>query len=284
MPYGVYLPGRWRSQPQGAVEIDWRHPLARRLDGFLTYNGGAWRELASRYPLTVLSRGVGVSPVGLGAPGNEVTGTGETGVRSTSGTSQRENDMEVTLFVSGYLRPSSEVPSGTASGNLIRAGQNLIVRGGFSDGRSVIFEILMSNFTLSRYEDGALLSFARPYGLSMSRREGTGGFNCYHNGRNINSSDGQSGPTRGDAGVSLWNLQINQRDDGGTGHIVHAGARWRRALSDGEHRAMHENPWQILRPRRPILYSLSSSTPVLSAATVIDIGTTSARPRVTITI
>ena len=117
----------------------------------------------------------------------------------------------------------------------------------------------------------------------MSRREGTGGFNCYHNGRNINSSDGQSGPTRGDAGVSSWNLQINQRDDGGTGHIVNVGARWRRTLSDGEHRAMHENPWQLLRERRPIIYSLPSSGILLSNTTVIDIGATSARVRTTIT-
>lgn len=61
-------------------------------------------------------------------------------------------------------------------------------------------------------------------------------------------------------------------------------AAWNRVLSEHEIYALNDNPWQFLRPRRPILYSLPSSTPVLSAATVIDIGTTSARPRVTITI
>ena len=63
------------------------------------------------------------------------------------------------------------------------------------------------------------------------------------------------------------------------------GAAWDRVLSELEIAALSENPWQLFRAPRPIIYSLpASGTPTLSAATVIDIGTTSARPRVTITI
>lgn len=60
---------------------------------------------------------------------------------------------------------------------------------------------------------------------------------------------------------------------------------WSRALSDAEIAALSENPWQLFRAPKPIIYSLpATGTPTLSAATVIDIGTTSVRPRVTFTI
>jgi hypothetical protein len=61
-------------------------------------------------------------------------------------------------------------------------------------------------------------------------------------------------------------------------------AAWNRVLSEREIDALNDNPWQLLRPRRPIICSLPATGVVLSAATVIDIGQTSARPRVTITI
>lgn len=62
---------------------------------------------------------------------------------------------------------------------------------------------------------------------------------------------------------------------------------YERVLTDAEIVAIDENPYQILQPLRQTLYSFPSGAPtgpVLSAATVIDIGATSARPRVTITI
>jgi hypothetical protein len=51
-----------------------------------------------------------------------------------------------------------------------------------------------------------------------------------------------------------------------------------------EGRALTANIWQLFRPRTLRIYSLpASGIPVLSGSTVIDIGQTSARPRVTIT-
>ena len=57
-----------------------------------------------------------------------------------------------------------------------------------------------------------------------------------------------------------------------------------RTWTPGERAAWFDNPWQFFRPARPIIYSLpASGIPVLSGSTVIDIGQTSARPRVTVT-
>jgi len=56
-----------------------------------------------------------------------------------------------------------------------------------------------------------------------------------------------------------------------------------RVLSNDEHQGLSENLWQLFKPRREILYSFPSGAivvPTLSLPGVIDIGTTSARPRV----
>lgn len=62
---------------------------------------------------------------------------------------------------------------------------------------------------------------------------------------------------------------------------LYAQAAW----TDAQVQSFLENPFQLFRPLRPILYSFpsGSTAPTLSAATVIDVGTTSARPRVTVT-
>jgi hypothetical protein len=57
-----------------------------------------------------------------------------------------------------------------------------------------------------------------------------------------------------------------------------------RSVTPLEGRALTANIWQLFRPRTLRIYSLpASGIPVLSGSTVIDIGQTSARPRVTIT-
>ena len=60
-------------------------------------------------------------------------------------------------------------------------------------------------------------------------------------------------------------------------------AVWKRARSEAERLDWHANPWQLFMPQRATFFSLPSG-PTLSAATVIDISSTSVRPRVTITI
>lgn len=58
-----------------------------------------------------------------------------------------------------------------------------------------------------------------------------------------------------------------------------------RAYSDADLRSLHANPWQLFAPRaiRVFVPAAGPSIPTLSAATAIDITSTSARPRVTIT-
>lgn len=83
--------------------------------------------------------------------------------------------------------------------------------------------------------------------------------------------------------VEIGNFALNKgaRLDG----MVYLAALWDRALFDTEAIELSRNPWQLLQPRRQSLYALPATTgPYLSAATVIDIGTTSVRPRVTLNI
>lgn len=63
-------------------------------------------------------------------------------------------------------------------------------------------------------------------------------------------------------------------------------AAWARALSAAELRSLHANPWQLLNAPARRMWGATASGPViptLSAATAIDITSTAARPRVTIT-
>lgn len=54
--------------------------------------------------------------------------------------------------------------------------------------------------------------------------------------------------------------------------------------SDAKCLALCAEPWRIFSPeRRPVFYSLGPTAPTLSAAGMIDIGQTSARPQVTLT-
>jgi len=56
--------------------------------------------------------------------------------------------------------------------------------------------------------------------------------------------------------------------------------------SQADFDSMTENPWQLLKPRRPVLYSFPSGgivIPTLSLPGVQDVTTTGARPKVTLT-
>lgn len=71
---------------------------------------------------------------------------------------------------------------------------------------------------------------------------------------------------------------------GYSGSILLA-AIWNRSMSQAEANSITENPWQLFKPARPIIYSISSASaaPTLSLATAVNITSSSAQPRVTVT-
>lgn len=79
-------------------------------------------------------------------------------------------------------------------------------------------------------------------------------------------------------------LMVGARLGGGNqfgGHIYMA-AHFGRALTDEELIELSRNPWQLFTPTL-LHYAVGPVIPVLSSATVVDITTTSVRPRVTVT-
>ncbi|MCA2570704.1 fibronectin type III domain-containing protein [Microcystis sp. M42BS1] len=272
----IILPGRWRRQPDGPVEVDWRNPLTNGLVGLITWTNGAWREIARGYPVSARNTVTRTRSIGYSTSGSEPQTSSPqspTGVIVTGTGSQFDQSRpEITLLAHGFVLNSAATPGGTVSADHVSVAQCRIVRVEFENPLYVRFSFFTTDFLGGDINSPGLLTYNSPYVLSMSRRPGVDGFAAYHNGRVVSRANGQTGNIRGDAGVSGWNFQINTREDGGSGLSIPIGAHWIRALSDGEHQALAENPWQLLRPVRPRSFQASGIPPTPPNAPTI--GTT----------
>ena len=267
----LFLRQRWRRQPEYAVELDRSHPLARGLGGLILYNAGQWRELVGNYALDRRLTVNQPSPVGIGN-GLETIDGNATGIVSTDARSQHDGEAQITLFVHGFLHPIELTPSGTGEAQQISRAQCQIARPSFSPASDVYFLVATQSFEFIEHNATGLLAYGRPYTVALSRVAGNNGLVCYHNGRAINTQNGGTGNHRGDPASQFFNLSLNARENRGSGLTIPIGLSYRRVLDDGEHRALHENPWQMLAPeRRFAFFSLpveppppvSAPTPVL---------------------
>lgn len=275
MPFGVYQPRRWRSQPQGAVEVDSRYGPAFAFNA----NGGSPRT-ATRPPLAA-GRGGAFFNTELAFTSVDVQGAPDvSGNNGLSGLaiirpvasngewlntdSQRQLVSTRNAFNVGWSWGRSGASAGGNLGNLTR---HLFTLQGVNDYTASTYTIPSFASTVVAFRfTGSSVEFFDDGGTGSPRSIETISTGTLFNGGGL-VVFGQ-----GEAGLSSWFGQVGML------------ALWGRALPSAQMLEFVRNPWGIFRPRRPIIYSLPSSTPVLSAATVIDIGSTSARPRVTITI
>lgn len=145
---------------------------------------------------------------------------------------------------------------------------------------------LFNTFNTSQYdqayESGDLQALRIQTGMGVFRN-GTG-IVVYRGGRRVASGGPTTRRANGATQITMLNSATTVATNSARADISVAGV-WYRAFSDAEAFSWSENPWQILSPLRPIIYSFSSASaaPALSAATVVDITSTSARPRVTVT-
>ena len=301
MPFGVYQPRRWRSQPQGAVEVDWGHPMSRGLRGFFLGSS----------PINVVNRGF-VTAGGsanitrfmqVGAAGRAFETIQYDGPllqstrRSPAGTQQLEFAGHVE-FLSGlpaYL-PNTGInyKSIIAYNGTSQNGLGVYLSGGELYPSVRLFEI--DDVTTGGF-DGLTVRLDAAAPMPQNRP-----FSMFclatwsDNTAPVNNEELQFGVGGKVETTQRYTIYGNSANDLSLCPLAYAdqysaplyrtytAAFWDRRRSDAERLEYDRAPYQFLRPRRPIVYSLPSSTPVLSAATVIDIGSTSVRPRVTITI
>ena len=274
----IFLPRRWRHQPQGAVEVDYRNPLAEHLELFYLPSLGAqpigrttqFDLQANRYVYDIKPEGV---------------------VRD--------------CMVPNYgINFSSAVAKSTLAGGTLMVGCGAALisdgyglgacRAGTSGARFYLRRNSLGRAGFGYNSTANIASADEPWGIYeygvISGSWGASGAEAYFNGKRFYSTATKPAEryTRG----QLFNLPTLSNDDALPGNPQYSPTgfiTWAAFFTDWlppeAHAALAENPYQILTaPPRRIIFDLGASpAPVLSLAGVTDIGTTSARPKVTVT-
>lgn len=280
-----FLAQRWRRQPQGPVAVDWGNPLTRGLKA--AFDLRTVRDLVTQTgpSLDTASTVVNWQGVGKTFPSTTTTQFAHrsnyalTGPMTAFVLADINTLSNYTQFISKEQNATTNVAYEFRCGVGSATGSELVLVEATAGGEFAIWctfpSVVSAGFSGS-------VAFTRDSGIVNG-----GNRNFFANGKKFSGAlSYSSGSTSiGDDGASavIFGSRVDAvtRLDG----RVYLASLWDRALSDSEIAALSENPWQLFRAPRPIIYSLPSSTvPVLSAATAIDIGSTSARPRVTITI
>lgn len=269
-----FLAQRWRRQPQGPVAVDWGNPLAR---------GAVWgiSNLPAFRPF--LSRDSSAAAVG-GSAGLGIT-SGLSGIKFLDNSAYFEwpdtglpmgSSPRSVLFVQFFTDAAS-------GGSFTFAGLNW---GSVNNAFGINFKSGASDV----YNWGSDVTFSSSL-IATNKQLSTvvthtgSAASYWLNGTSLGSQS-QNLNTVSDGFVRLGKVQNGSVFTATAGEIVALAVVWNYALPVGIAAALSENPWQLFRAPRPIIYSLpgGATIPTLSAATAIDVGSTSARPRVTITI
>lgn len=278
MAYGLFLPKRWKRQPQGLVEIDVGHSIGRKVH----YAYAPWLSL------TTILRGnrAGVSATTLNSPlrlagrqgvGMRVLRTGGftgTGVDIVGDGVNLSEDLSFAagsiFFLIDALEHSGVVEGllRFASGDSLRIEPTTfypslyISSGSRATGTIGVPEGYSGSFTLSSQGNGGGSNLAKCYvGRQLALDADTASFDV----KNL------TGIRSVTVGYPTWRCPLLLRTD---------------LLTEAETFALDENPWQVLLPRRAIIYSFPSggiTIPTLSLAGVQDITATGARPKATLT-
>lgn len=287
MAYGLFLPRRWARQPQGPVEVDWAHPLSRRL-GVLYVPSQGQRNLVNgqvafqgRVPLKPGRRG-------MYAAHNLVAGQV---LRFTNPFPSASGDSH-TLFYSGRVTRAVNNETdliGVQGPDKIANGQLRIATWSYGPDTIVVSDY--RNYTSASFAATAPFTenvIAVDASKDVSRvalvKRGNSNDRAFIYGREWASATSHNIYQTWAANSAF--VIIGGSTARTTGGETEIAAYWHRGMTDAEVVAISENPYQILRPRRPILYSFPSggiTIPTLSLPGVQDITATGARPKVTLT-
>lgn len=268
----IYLPRRWRHQPSGPCEIDWRHPLARGLSVAYFPSQGVFGRGDSPSYVGTVSRRV---PTQTGDADDCAAGTHFAADSWVADVGRYSGALVMSLtptadviFSRTYLFGARNGTSGSSRLQARRLSGNWV---GLNVSTTNIIDPEIP------FPTGVRATF----GVSLDTSTVRGVFN----GEQFHASGSALSATPTHLVVNSL-VTIDNKSNFANATMLHSFATWSRPLTVDEHRAWHENPWQILRaqPRR-IFFDLGAASPLptLSLPGVTDIGTTSARPRVTVT-
>ncbi len=230
----LYLPRRWRQQPQGAVRIDWGNTLTSNLRVVLYPVHGRFYDV-TRYTVALQSANSSVvgSPIGVGLNGIGVTSDGGISTPSNStnfplAASYVVCGFSVDPYWHGQNYVSHSLGGYGAGPNNSHLG---VATDGYSNGRNVTFRLTTQN-----YDGGGAITFTnlleqgKPFVYGATRVVGANGHRVFSSGKLLGSADGGTGgvgpyPDSVSAGNSTYY---------GSGNTILMVAYWDRALSDAE--------------------------------------------------
>jgi hypothetical protein len=261
----LILPRIWTSQPQYPVQIDTNNPIGRSIDYFFTptFQGdsrGTVANLPNGGISTVYSKyGLGKKPDGtsgyFSGPSNiKIKGTGSLSrfavLRVGNGGSNR-----------------AILSSGGSGGEMWRITNNT----------DILFVTTNVNV---QFTQAGIVS-ANEYCILVSVSDlSTNTTSTYKNGILVATSSGTL--LGGDGTVSVGQSGINSFY---ADHEFYLVGSVNRALSSAEAASLSANPWQIFKakPRRLWVADVDKKIPVLSAATAVNITSTTATPQCVLT-
>jgi hypothetical protein len=259
---GLFLPRRWTKQPQGAVEVDWGNPLTKSLAAAIVYAGGKHIELITKQtfagtstPTTRPMRSVGTPQGGIG-----FYTTGQTLARPTPADS----------IIGNWTVFAETIPTGdTAIANYTI---DLVLCSG-DEGNMYGFGLGTDQFY---YPNNVCVVQNATSGVTgVSSYIGTGvdqythrvcatyngtQFSFYSGGKLISSSAYTTNPVAN----SGRRLNLARRPVYGTTtqNCIGVVLVFSRALSDAEIAPISQNPWQIFKPKKQVIYSFGTPSTI----------------------
>lgn len=236
---------RWTRQPQGAIEIDWSHPLTRRLVSCLELRGNRVQDLASSLVInhtrpidnTLKGRAVGFS-------GSAGISTGVTAINGQGLFATSTNPFTISVLARRTAQGTFAARAGATAGN--------------------------RTFQIAEYQGINVGATPAVYLRGVENLTGLGivdtNWHLYtvaYNGSSATlwvDANQSAALTIGTAAEETSEpITIGSRT-GTSGFILSGNVAfvriWSRALSQNEHRALWFNPWQIFVPQREVIYSI----------------------------
>lgn len=274
----------WVIQPQIAVQVNRSNPITRDLDLVLL------PQFARQLGTVDSSVTAGFGPAGRAfvvAPGagipltlNKAAATGEISVLALA----VFNDFNATTFDAGSNNNGAVIYSQRTVGAEISP-TLCVTSSAFAGSSMRAWFGTDTNGVAHGWAHSATLQTETLYCIAASLASGGDGLVAVNGSVESNAYTQAGSFNSGWSGTAIIGSHEQWPDSGprdNAGQEIYLFARWARRLSASELAQVTRNPWQLFSPL-PRHYTAGPTIPVLSAATVIDITSTSARPRVTVT-
>jgi len=244
----LYLPRRWRQQPQRPVHIDWTNPLTAAIDNCILITGNGISNPVNPNLMPGGALAIAASPLGIGT--EPITSAVTTVALPMA---SNKSWTQASFFAYGFVTNKIPYPGNNAP-QIFGARSFSCGKINYDyTGENVGFGFVTGYFEYPGFETvaaGYATGIIRPgFSVSLGAVFSTGFRQCafYANGKYLGYQQGGTWDT-------IAAPMRNPGDGTGlfmnsyTGNVLSFCATWSRVLSAPEFAAMDENPWQIFKP------------------------------------